>query len=328
MNLSRLFQVGLSPHTKKLEYLKWSSKGNNMKKIILFLGIILTSFGFAKAQGARGVPTPTPSKEIQLRNQGIAAQEDISSRAYDLMMAEKFPAKTNEDNKIYLDHIKPLYRKPNKEEKELIAPFQEDKDKYAEFLRQKKTGLIKLIPEKNCSEKLNVVSSTPECLKYQFPGGGSSFSFRLANYRIQHLADVNYTGRSFRAFGVLTHGIFVNLGDLDLEKVDLQTEGIKFLAKIQPANAFTQAQELALKLDAGIKDNNFTYRNLLPMNENTTYGLRSIAYRGVMPRTVSNITYDEFELDQRKDVMVVFRVVRREAEGRVNIFWKELSGKD
>ncbi|HVE58322.1 MAG TPA: hypothetical protein VNB22_15935 [Pyrinomonadaceae bacterium] len=298
-----------------------------MKYLFLILGLISGSFTAVCAQ-RNPAPTSTPIVESSQRQQGLDRQADINQRSQELRMNENFPVKNDAEAKIFRDNIQPIYRAPTKEELKVIAPDAEVEKLFADFLRQKNTGLIKLIPEKNCGETANVVNAAPECAKYTMPGGGASFSFRTENYRIRHLGDLNYTGKSFRAFGTLAHGIFVNLGDVPLEKIDLKSAGIDFLAKFEPAADFKEAGEIAVKLDAGIKNEAFTYKNLLPVAENTTYALRSIAYQGTVTRSIQTITYNELDLDKRKDVIVVFRVVKRGADGSVTILWKELSNKN
>ncbi|MEP6903576.1 MAG: hypothetical protein ABJA66_17770 [Actinomycetota bacterium] len=298
-----------------------------MKHLILFLGLTFGSFVGADAQ-RNPQPTPPPVIQDPQRQQGLERQADINQRSQELQMNEKFPVKSNAEAKIFRDNIQPLYREPTKLEMETLVPNSEDIKTFSALLLQKNTGLIKLVPEKNCGEKANIVNVTPDCAKYTMPGGGASFSFRTENYRIQHLADLNYTGRSFRAFGVLAHGIFVNLGDVPIDKIDLKSAGMSFLADFQPANDFKEAQEIAMKLDVGIKNETYFYKNLLPVAENTTYAVRSIAYQGTIMRSIQGLTYNELEIDKRKDVIVVFRVVRRDSDGSVTILWKELSNKN
>jgi len=298
-----------------------------MKYLLLILSVILGSF--AAVSGQRNpTPTSTPIVESSQRQQGLDRQADVNRRSQELRMNENFPVKNDAEARIFRDNIQPIYREPTKDELKMIAPDAEVEKLFSDFLRQKNTGLIKLIPEKNCGETANLVNAAPECAKYTMPGGGASFSFRTENYRIRHLGDLNYTGKSFRAFGTLAHGIFVNLGDVSLDKIDLKSAGLDFLAKFQPAADFKEAGEIAGKLDAGIKNETFTYKNLLPAAENTTYALRSIAYQGTVMRSIQSLTYNELDVDKRKDVIVVFRVVKRDADGTVTILWKELSNQN
>jgi hypothetical protein len=229
---------------------------------------------------------------------------------------------------IFQQAIIPLYRKPSKKELKLVAPGDDVRGKYAEFLRQTDTGLIKLINDKGCSENVKVVVATDDCLKYTMPGAGSSYSFRAETYRIPRLSDITFTGDSFQAEGVLLHGIFVNVGDVPLEKVSLQTAGMKFLTDFAPEPDFDKAKIVDAQLSVGIKKDNFIYRRALFAVENSTFALRSIAYDGKSLRALKGVIYNEFEFDKRRDVIVVFRIVQKDAAGNVTILWKELQRKD
>lgn len=238
------------------------------------------------------------------------------------------------DNRIEMQlsllqkEITPLYRKPSKKELKAIEPSRELLDKYAEFLRQPNTGLTKLIDDKGCAENTKVVVATDDCLKYTMPGAGSSFSFRTQTYRIARLADLTFTDKSFQALGVLLHGIFVNIGNVPLEEVTLQTKGLKYLVDFEPQPDYEKGKEIDSQLLKGINRDGFLYRRGLFIVENTTFALRSIAYGGKYFRAVKGITYNEFNYDKRRDVIVVFRIVEKDEAGNVTILWKELQQKD
>ncbi len=229
---------------------------------------------------------------------------------------------------LFRQEIAPLYRKPSKKELKAIEPSRELFVKYAAFLRQPDTGLTKLIDDKGCADNTKVVVATEDCLKYTMPGAGSSFSFRTETYRIPRLADLIYTDKSFQSPGVWLHGIFVKLGDLPLENVDLGTKGLKYLVDFQPEPDFEKVKEINLQLTKGVVSDGFLYRRGLYIVKNTTFALRSIAYEGKYFRAVKDLTYNEFDFDKRKDVLVVFRIVEKDEDGNVTILWKLLQEKD
>lgn len=224
--------------------------------------------------------------------------------------------------------VEPIYRKPTKEELKAVEPSGELLKKYAEFLRQNDTGLTKLISDRKCSDNTKVIVVTDDCMKYTMPGAGSSFSFRINNYRIPRLADLTFTDNSFQVSGNFLHGIFVNIGDVPLENATLQTDGINFLAEFQPEIDYEKAKELDRQLTEGIRQGDFLYRRGLFIVENTTFALRSIAYGGDYYRSIDGITYNELDFDKRRDIIVVFRIVEKDAEGNVTILWKKLQEKD
>jgi hypothetical protein len=224
--------------------------------------------------------------------------------------------------------VKPIYRGPTKEELKAVEPRRELLESYAEFLRQPDTGLTKLISDKGCSPDAKVVSASEDCLKYSMPGGGSSFSFRTETYSLPRLADVTFTENSFQASGILVLGVFVKLGDVPIADVDLQTRGLKYLLDLQPDAGYSRAKAFSEQITNGVSVDGFLYRRGLYAVDNTTYALRSVAYSGKYFRAAAGVTYNEFDFDKRKDVVVIFRIVDRDTEGNVTILWKKLLEKD
>lgn len=225
----------------------------------------------------------------------------------------------------YQNILEQLYRKPTSEELKLIAPNKEDLQEYAGFLQQSNTGLIKLINDAGCSENTKIIVASADCLKYKFPGAGSSYSFRTNSYRLPRLADLTFTDNSFQATGVHLHGIFVDIGNVPLENVNLNTRGLNTLLQFKPSTEFNQAKKVDQTLSRGVLYNGFIYRRALYAKEDTTYALRSIAYQGKSYRAVRGITYNELNFDKRRDVIIAFRIIREHPDGSVTILWKKLS---
>lgn len=293
-----------------------------MKKVILIFGLFLLISTNAFAQAPIPTPIPTPVKPSP-------AAQAIEQRAGLGAINPAFTPGSIEMRQMILQmSVQPLYRKPTKQELKLVVPDAGLSNKFAGFLRQENTGLFKFVVDYGCARSDKIVAATENCLKFTMPGAGNSYSFRTNNYRIRRLADLTFTGKIFYVTGVLTHGILVNIGDVPLENITLQTAGTKFLSEFQPVSDLEKAVEIERQLNTGIKKDGFLYSRALSAVENTTYLLRSIAYNGKILRAVRGITYNELEFDKRKDVTIAFRVVRRDEDGSVTILWKELSKKD
>lgn len=232
------------------------------------------------------------------------------------------------DRKNAILSIEALYRKTTKEELQTLAPDKEEYDRYAAFLRRSNTGLITLVADKGCWSDTSVVAGAPECRPYMMPGAGNSYSFRVRDYRIPRIADLTFTNKTFEAKGILLQGIFVNIGDVSLEQVKLQTNGLRYLVDFTPSSGQDVALKMERRLTVGVKENGFVYRRGVDARDNTTYVLRSVAYRGKHIRSVLGEDYDEMEFDKRKDVIIAFRIVRRHADGSVTILWKRLAERD
>jgi hypothetical protein len=293
-----------------------------MKRFLLFLGLFLLGFTDTFAQA----PTPTPPIAPLI----VRPNRNLQTR--DLQTPTTNPLFTPDGLALRMlilqASVQPLYRKPTREELQTIAPDYNLLEQYNEFLRNDDTGLFKLLVDVGCADNPNIVVAKEKCLKFTMPGAGNSYSFRTNNYRIRHLADLTFSGKNLYVSGVLMHGIMVNIGDVPLENVTLQTGGLKFLNEFQPTDDFEKAKLLDQQFVGGVTKDGFFYSRTLTGVENTTYILRSIAYDGKIMRSVRGIAYNELDFDKRKDITVAFRVVRLDAEGNLTILWKELSRKD
>ena len=294
--------------------------------VCTYLVIGITVSVFAQNPVPTPVPQQTPNQAEIMRQKTLERQE-----GYNRLRGIREPDREGEVyrrlSNIYSGST-PLYRKTSDKELKLLAPKSEDLEKYSNFLRQPDTGIIKLAADKGCSENTNIVVATPECIAYTMPGAGSSYSFRVKDYRIPNLADITFTQNSFQATGVHLHGIFVEIGDVPMEQVNLQTKGMKFVTDFPAPSDYQKAKELDLQLIDGINTDGFLYRRAVKAEDNMTYVLRSVAYRGKYFRAVNGITYNELELDKRKDVTIAFRIIRHDEDGAVTIIWKQLAIKD
>lgn len=293
-------------------------------KLLFFLFCIIYGLS-GSAAGQKPVPqrTPTPAEINRARLEQQRRTDEQFERLRNI-------SEHSSDNRLRINpfaykNIEILYRKPTKRELEILAPLEEDERKYAEFLRLPNTGLTKLAADKGCADSTTIIMATADCLAFTMPGAGSSYSFRTRNYRIPRLADVTFTENSFQATGARLHGIFVKIGDVPLEQVNLQTKGVDFLNAFKPEADFQKAKEIDRQFSEGIEKNGFLYRRALRALDDTTYVLRSVAYRGKYFRAASGITYNELDFDKRSDVVVAFRIVRRHEDGAVTILWKQLA---
>ncbi len=302
-----------------------------MKKIgfcsfFIFSGL---TFLFPQAISSQGIAVPqtSPAKKLEILQQIKTREED--NRGFEaLRNIGRTAARTNNDlaRTTAIENIRNIYRNPTQKESELLAPGKEDLEIYSQILRRSDTGLLKLIGDKGCAGNTKVFDVSEDCLKYSMPGAGSSYSFRAENYRIDSLADLTYINNSFQSLGIMSHGILVDVGDVPLEEISLQTKGLKYLNDFQTSTDFEEVIKNDRQFLEGIKKDGFVYSRALFAKENTTYVLRSIAYRGTSYRTFQGYVYDEIAFDSRKDMTVAFRVVRRDAES-VTIIWKVLDSK-
>ncbi|MBS1794857.1 MAG: hypothetical protein JSS81_13440 [Acidobacteria bacterium] len=253
----------------------------------------------------------------------------INTRQGELNRLDTMPRVGIEAGNQNLNSNSVALRKPNKKELALVAPKPEDVAKYAAFLAREKTGIVRLIPDMGCDTNKNVIDVSSKCSTYTLPGSGASFSFRLGRYVGNYFSDLVLRDNALAASGNLNLGFFVMLGDIPLENVSAQTIGAAYLFDYAPPKDAAAVVKESEKFAKGAVDRDFTYRSAVAVAENTTYLFRSVAYRKEMAQPlVDNPDFNDIEVDKRKDVVVAFRVVRKDADGSATLLWQELARRD
>jgi len=226
-------------------------------------------------------------------------------------------------------HLDTMYRKPSAKELQILAVEKELLQENRHFLNAKNTGIFRLVPDLGCNENKNVVTASEICLKYSMPGNGSGFSFRKGYHRIWRMSDLIYKENLFVTGSRYTLGIIGNLGDIELSKISLSAEVVKSLDDFSVANEYKAIENQYGKLSNGMILNNVFFSNRTRIAENSTYLLRSVAYR-TKSFVVAGVggTYNEFEFDKRIDTLIAFKVLKIDGDGSVIILWKKLREKE
>lgn len=190
--------------------------------------------------------------------------------------------------------IESLREQIKSKESLLLAPSNEDKEAYAEFLSQPDTGLVRLLPRETWDGKLSL------------RGGGAYYSFTKLTHEYGYGSDISLEqGQLGVGFAGADFGFVINLGDIPLANVTLEAEGIKFLAAFTTPSVESAAREQRQRAGHGFEAEGRRYRNRAPVAINNTYALRSINY-------------------DTSDVLVTFRVIRKDSDDSVVILWKML----
>ena len=274
-------------------------------------------------------PTPTPySGRRETRLETIKRQDReharLEQQTYANLYGQDAYANSPRYNGKWKARMVALYRKPRDKETSILKPKEQYRQQYKEILEEKNAGLIKLIPDRSCEGDGKIVKVSATCQKYNFPGVGSSYSFRVKNYRIRRLSDITLVKNSLIARGVLSGAIFVELGDIPLKDVNLKTPGLGFLAEYRPVKTAKDAMDAAKRLAKGVKKDGYIYGRGVFVTKNNTFAMRSIAYRGKYMRSELGVIYNELDFDKRRDVVVVFRILDVGDDGATTIVWKIL----
>jgi len=288
-------------------------------RITIFIVMLLSSGALAQS------PTPRPDGRP---NTPLRTLEDENSRFDRLRSIEKLSPKSPQTYHPLLDRKTGIYRKATEEEVRLLPVDESHFVKFGPLLKQPGTGIVKLSGESSCISDGDLVVASERCVALKMPGAGTSFSFRIESYRLPRLADLVLFKGMFGADGVLQQFALVQLGSIDIEKVNLETDGLKYLAGLTPLRDRTSFATFDTEITRGVESGGFIYRKGHPVVYGTTYALRSIAFRGKYPRAIDGVQYDELEYDRRRDVIVAFQVIGLDSAGNATIVWRILRDID
>ncbi|MBS1794860.1 MAG: hypothetical protein JSS81_13455 [Acidobacteria bacterium] len=211
------------------------------------------------------------------------------------------------------------------------APAPADAVLYKEFLKDSKTGLIRLFPDLGCESK-NLIRVDGDCAGAVLSSWG--YSFRRRDYVVEDFWDLRLKDGELIADGFMSQELLTELGDVPLENLSVESPGVAFLAEYSPSGSFTDARRQYEEIARGVEAGGFRYSKSVKVAAGMTYALRFTAfrnddstlirifYKGVTDVEKSICAIDE---DRRFDAIVVFRVIRREDDGGLSILWKELT---
>jgi hypothetical protein len=185
-------------------------------------------------------------------------------------------------------------------EKQLLLPSEEDQLAFAEFLTQPDTGLVRLLPREVYDSNAH-----PE-KRLGISGGGSYYSFTRQTHEYGRGTQIGLEqGRLHTSFAGADYGMITNLGDVPLETLTLEHANIKSLVSYERASDEPRARAEYQRFMTGDSIGGAVYKTTLPATVNNSYVLRGIHYSD-------------------SDVLVAFRIVRKDSDGSLIILWKLL----
>jgi hypothetical protein len=179
-------------------------------------------------------------------------------------------------------------------EKKILVPSEEDRAAKAEFLAQPDTGLIRLMPRETYDNVLAV------------RGGGAYYSFINLSNEYGRGSDLSLEqGFLSVGFAGADYGMLINVGDIPLDQVNAEIPGIGFLTAYSAPKEEPQARLEARRFSVGTTIDGVPFTRQQRAQVDTTYVVRSIVYSS-------------------SDVLVAFRVLRKDRDGSLIILWKLL----
>jgi hypothetical protein len=196
------------------------------------------------------------------------------------------------DRSQLVKEIDALRAQLKEKEQMLLSPVREDREAFGEALQQPGTGLVRLLPRG----------------KYQLyvRGDGAYYSFTRLTHEYGYGSDIGLEqGMLQVGFAGADFGFLVRVGDVPIDSLSLDHPGAQFLSNFNTPSLETEARGQQRRAGQGFEQDGFTYSNRVAASVNTTYLLRSVNYR-------------------ESDVLVAFRVVRKDRDGSLILLWKML----
>ena len=291
-------------------------KSQVIKKLVLCLLIgLLPAFPVIGQQNRNNQNNPYyTQQEIDAKRQ--VEEQKREDKAFDRLKRDNSASVINIPSPIL-----------SKEDKKVLAPDINDVQRNAVFLKQRKTGLIKLLPLPNCIG-INAANIDQRCLEMAIPGYGASYSFREREYRFVDLSDLQLKSGYLISVGREAQGFLVSLGNMDLNTISLDHEAIREMVSFIPATQVAEVDKQFRQIINGWQKGDFVFKKLLPVKEDMTYAMRSVAYQSdaLAPRYKNGTIAADYRIvgDERADVVIVFRILRITEDGSATLLWKEL----
>jgi len=198
------------------------------------------------------------------------------------------------DRDQLIKEIEALRAQIREKEKLFLSPASEDESALAAPLQQSGMGLLRLLPREKYDGKLSI------------RGGGAYYSFTRLTHEYGLGTDIGLEKNHLEVgFAGADFGFIVKLGDVPIESLSLEYPGAHFLSTFSAPLVEAEARRQHARAREGFEVDDFSYSSRLPVLVNTTYLLRSVNYGD-------------------SDVLVAFRVLRKDVDGSVVLIWKML----
>lgn len=309
----------------------------NSRKILLAVSILLSAVALVSAQPSKNdLNNPNISSSErdriaeQLRQQAAERQarntEQVAKTRAETGNAGVLPpGSVSEENRLRAAQIERYKGALEKMQKAPAAYHL----KFAELLKSKKMNIVRLYPDKKCDLLwASVISAAAlERCRGAVPaaGGGSRYSFeKKSNYRFGAFpADIHFSDDNFIVGNDFARGIIANLGDVDLLKIDLNSQVLNFVRSFEPQTATAEVARQNALLEKGFDANGVVYANRAAVELNSTYVMRAIAYQPSETNPAAGRVTGKLSRPL-SDVSVAFKVVGVEPDEGIVLLWKKL----
>lgn len=174
-------------------------------------------------------------------------------------------------------------------EQEVIQPDAKD------LKQAQKEGfsVFRLMPREKYDHKLTI------------QGGGSYYSFTTKMHDYQKIAQIGLEQNSLKVgFAGADYGFIADLGEMPLADINGETGEVNFLINYKPPTVEPEVRREQRRA-WNYEIDGYSYKSHLPAVVGHSYVLRAISF-------------------DRADVLVSFRIHRKDADGSLIIFWKSI----
>lgn len=171
-------------------------------------------------------------------------------------------------------------------------------------------------------------------LKMTLWTGASGFRIRKG---AESGPDIRLNRTRLVADGFFSSSLLVNLGDVPIESIGVDSVGMNFLTSFQPDHEVKNVKLQNEQIGHGVTADGFFYSDNVNVAANMTFATRIIAFEGDNTsfkrfdrdrdhEATSKIRakFSSLKYDRRSDVIAIVRVVRVDDDGSVTLIWKKL----
>jgi hypothetical protein len=293
-------------------------KFRNLNYFLLLLLFSLTANGQIN-------PTPEENRRIEQhqRQQERTRQEQATSRLKHISARRPIIGRTGKRDGSFYGKLPKVSAK----DRQAVAIATDIMATYDEFLKQDKTGIIRLYDANTCSEEKHLINANESCPD-AYPGKATAFSFRTEKYQWKGFSDIFIENSKVHIKGLHLLGILSSLGDKSLDDLTLASDGVKQLYELEPPNKMEDFEKYSKIIGKGVQIENQVFSSEAQLKSGQTYMLRAIAFGGSFvsryPKSSGRLIWGE---DKRDDIIVIFKAVRKNEDQSWIILWKELMRK-
>ena len=223
--------------------------------------------------------TPTTPEPKELSSGGVRVERpDLNARGAQIQKSFEVNSGLKKESRVIKSGV--------------LAPAASEIESHKQFLSQKNTGLIRLLPRGAYNIKRR--------------GGGAYYSFFYLSHDYGYGSDIELDlGLLHTGFAGADYGILTNIGDVPLDEVTLEDARVTYLAGYRAPSREPEARTEFKRSSRGFTNNGMLYARMALAEVDSTYLLRSVVY-------------------DKSDVLVAFRVVRIDQDESVILAWKLL----